>query len=496
MSEIRSFIVGVWTYCVYFPLFLLWYVAVASFRAFFDFFYPTGYKPCNEMADAFAEACATRPAGQSVRLPWVDSDASVSLALNNTGRLLSYVAIKSGWFGLAVRETGSKYKPLRSYRYYYRRNLTGNWFAEIWSVPKSGFIAAVLAIPFVDMARDVMNGLIYVNRAFVPLPGHEGLLLLFAGLLLVACFLPRAMLGRGTHFAAIAPINGGAFGGYGCAQVINWGAAIGGLSYLWLAIGAEWNVVALMSFITAILSALGGAFIETIANPELQDLYMTPAIVLVGILFGMAWTVIPAAAFWYVSLRFIAARNAKAQLEAMPVNATQVAMYDGSDFQLAADIRAPQIFLGYLAYIGVLLGIVLYPISASIAGQSWSRHEEVDPTRWSTRASAYFNQNVPAMKIRPDQEYHLQVVEGERKSGKRVCEVRAFINGREIGFRETKGNGPFYDGFNACDYLGVHIRYSKENGYKVSTYSMFMDAEEVLVMAKSLHNKFFNIYFN
>ncbi|NRH26061.1 hypothetical protein [Pseudomonas sp. MS19] len=496
MSEVRSFIIGVWTYCVYLPLFLLLSVAAGSSRAFFDFFYPTGYKPCNEMADAFAEACANRPAGYTVRLPWVDSDASVSLALNNTGRLLSYVAIKSGWFGLAVRESGTKYKPLRSYRYYYRRSLTGNWFAEIWSVPKSGFIAAILAMPFVDMARDVMKGVTYVEGEFVPLPGHEGLLLLLAGLLLVVCFLPRAMLGRGTHFAAIAPINGGAFGGYGCAQVINWGAAIGGLSYLWLAIGAEWNVVALMSFITTKLSALGSAFMEAIANPELQDLYMIPAIVLVGILFGMAWTVIPAAAFWYVSLRFIAARNAKAQLEALPVNSTQAAMYDGSDFQVAADLRAPQIFLGYLAYLGILLGIILYPISASIAGQAWSKHEEVDPARWNARASAYFNQNVPAMKIRPDQEYHLQVVEGERKSGKRVCEVRAFINGREIGFRETKGNGPFYDGFNACDYRGVHIRYSKENGYKVSTNSLSMEGVDVLVVAKSLHNKFFSIYVN
>lgn len=249
-----------------------------------------------------------------------------------------------------------------------------------------------------------------------------------------------------------------------------------------------------MSFITTKLSALGSAFMETIANPELQDLYMIPTIVLVGILFGMAWTVIPAAAFWYASLRFIAARNAKAQLEALPVNSTQAAMYDGSDFQIAADLRAPQIFLGYLAYIGVLLGIILYPISASIAGQAWSKHAEVDPARWNTRASAYFNQSVPAMKIRPEQEYHLQVVEGERKSGKRVCEVRAFINGREIGFRETRGNGPFYDGFNACDYRGVHIRYSKENGYKVSTNSLSMEGVDALVMAKSLHKKFFSIY--
>jgi hypothetical protein len=87
----------------------------------------------------------------------------------------------------------------------------------------------------------------------------------------------------------------------------------------------------------------------------------------VGILFGMAWTVIPAAAFWYVSLRFIAARNAKAQLEALPFNSTQAAMYLGSDFEKLAELRAPQVTLGYWVYMGLMVGIILYPI------QTWVR---------------------------------------------------------------------------------------------------------------------------
>lgn len=373
MSAVRSFLGAVWSYGVSLPLYVMWSLIVSSVRAAFDFFYPRGYRSCNELADAFLEECANRPAGQSVRLPWVDSSATHSLLMNNTGRLLSYVAIASGWFGVAVKNSGTQYQPKRTYRYYYRRSLTGNWFAEIWSVPKSGFIAAALAIPFVDMARDVMRGRTFVKQdsfsigEWVPLPGYEGLMLLMAGLLLVICFLPRAILGRGTHFAAIAPINGGAFGGYGCAQVINWTAAMAGLSYLWLAMGAEWDVRAVVSFIISGSSAFASEFMASMVDPGPQVLLMIPVVIAVGILFGMAWTVIPAAAFWYVSLRFIAARNTKAQLEALPFNSTQAAMYLGSDFEKLAELRAPQVTLGYWVYMGLMVGIILYPI------QTWVR---------------------------------------------------------------------------------------------------------------------------
>lgn len=373
MSAVRSFLGVVWSYGVSLPLYVMWSVVLSSARVAFDCVYPRGYKPCNELADAFVEECANRPAGQSVRLPWMDSSATHSLVMNNTGRLLSYVAIASGWFGVAVKDSGTQYRPKRTYRYYYRRNLTGNWFAEIWSVPKSGFIASALAIPFLDMARDVMRGRTFAKKdsfsigEWVALPGHEGLMLLIAGLLLVICFLPRAILGRGTHFAAIAPINGGAFGGYGCTQVINWAAAMAGLSYLWLAMGADWNVGAVASFITSGFSTFVSEFMASMIDPGPQVLLMIPVVIAVGILFGMAWTVIPAAAFWYVSLRFIAARNAKAQLEALPFNSSQAAMYLGSDFEKLAELRAPQVTLGYLVYIGLMVCIILYPI------QTWVR---------------------------------------------------------------------------------------------------------------------------
>ncbi|MCT7343964.1 hypothetical protein N5K55_34550 [Pseudomonas aeruginosa] len=304
------------------------------------------------------QMCSSRSAPialrvQSVRLPWVDSSATHSLVMNNTGRLLSYVAIASDWFGVAVKDSGTKYQPKRTYRYYYRRSLTGNWFAEIWSVPKSGTIAAILALPFVDMARAVMKSQAH---------GHEGLLLLASGLLLVLCFLPRAILGRGTHFAAIAPINGGFWWLWLCSGH-QLGASLGGLSYLWVAMGAEWNVSPTASYVAGFLSGQAQMFAhEVAADGVLITVVMTPLWVVLGCLFGMAWTVLPAAAFWYVSLRFIAARNAKAQLEALPFNSIQAAMYRGSNFERDAELVAPQVTLGYLVYIGLTVGIILYPI--------------------------------------------------------------------------------------------------------------------------------------
>ncbi|MBU0808320.1 MAG: hypothetical protein KKD30_14730 [Gammaproteobacteria bacterium] len=361
MSAVRSFLGAAWSYGVYLPLYVMWRVVTGFVRAAFDFLYPRGYKPCNELADAFVGECANRPVRQSVRLPWVDNSAMHSLVMNNTGRLLSYVAIASGCFGVAVKDSGTKYQPERTYRYYYRRSMTGNWFAEIWSVWKSGLLSAVLALPCVDFAVDVAEG-----RAVA---GHYGAMLLVSGALLVICFLPRAFLGRGVHFPAISLVNGAALGGYGCAQTINWFAGLAGVSYLWLAAGLEWDFGAAFEFAA---SKAGGFISSSVEWAKIDGwmytVFMTPVIIAAAALLGLAWTVIPAAFFWYVSLRFIAARNAKAQLEALPLNAIHAAMYAGSDFQVAAELRAPQIFLGFLVYIVVLLGIILYPISASIAG--------------------------------------------------------------------------------------------------------------------------------
>ena len=55
MSAVRSFLGAVWSYGVSLPLYVMWSLIVSSVRAAFDFFYPRGYRPCNELADAFVD---------------------------------------------------------------------------------------------------------------------------------------------------------------------------------------------------------------------------------------------------------------------------------------------------------------------------------------------------------------------------------------------------------------------------------------------------------
>jgi len=357
MAVVKGFIGAVWSRGVSLPVFIVRSLLVRCAGAVIDFIWPRGYKPCNEMLEPFVDDCANRPSGEGVRVPWVDSGATERVVLNNTGRLLSYIAIMNGWFGLAVKESGKGSDFSRKYRYYYRRSMTGNWFAEIWSVWKSGLIAGALSVPLLYPASNVFQG----KRSAAP---EDGLLLLISGLLLVVCFLPRAILGRGVHFSAISPINGGLLGGYGCAWVINWVAGLGGLSFIFIAMGAEWNAGAVVNLVISEVYGFVSGVADEVALEGAYLLLMLPVFAVIGPVVAIASMAIPAAIIWYVSLRFHAARQAKAQLEALPFNATQEAMYLNSDFQTVAEARMPQITLGYLVYLAGLFGFVLHPIVA------------------------------------------------------------------------------------------------------------------------------------
>lgn len=138
--------------------------------------------------------------------------------------------------------------------------------------------------------------------------------------------------------------------------------------------GLELNISATASYIAAFDDKSVGVagLLEMVANLELLDAMKGGLNLVLGLaaysVFGMLWTVIPAAVFWYVSLRFMAARKAKAKLESLPYSEAQAKMFPGSDFDVLAGTRAPQIFFGFLAYIGVVVGIVLHPITMSIVG--------------------------------------------------------------------------------------------------------------------------------
>lgn len=356
VNKVRLGLLGdIWFYVVMLPLQVIGGSLRWLFLSGMANLLGRGYTPCNEMADEVLKKCIDLPKGTNVRLPWIDSSASITESLGNSTRLLAYVAMANGWFGVAVKKTGTK----RHYRYYYRRDMTGNWFAEIWSIWKSGFIAAALGIPFIGWAGDTGAG--------KDVEAYYGLLFLVSGILLVLCFLPRAILGRGTHLAAISLVNGNGFGNYSCAQLINWIFGLGGISYIWLAMGLEWNLGATLGLLVGEVLSLSSEIIGTVTEGRPYRLLSLFVIVPAGIAAGMAGAIIPAAILWYVSLSFWAHRKAKGQLKALPFTQNQADLYEGSNLEYMAGFVAPQISLGGLVYLGGLFGFVLFPMVASVA---------------------------------------------------------------------------------------------------------------------------------
>lgn len=376
MKAVPEFVSNAWFWLVVLPFQMLWgflkWVCVGWFNNIAGY----GYKPRNDLLDQVYKDCVELPVGKGVRLPWAESDTP---ALTASGRLYAYVAIANKWFGLAEKVSGEGRDAKRSYRYYYRADMAGNWFAEIWSVWKSGFWAAFLALPFIEMAAHVNR----VDDAWKgrPLGGHEGVLLLVSGLLLVLFFLPRAILGRGTHLAATSLIGGGSGGGgfrYGCAQVINWAAGLAGISYLWLAFGLEWSFAASADYVIGFFNKPDGPGIKYLegSEPSVMQLMVFEvksaallALYLVG--GGLAWVIIPPAALWYVSLRYHAVRQALAQLEATGYSANQATLYDNSAFQADAGLVAPQIGLAYIIYCIGCVAFLLHPVAKSVIGLFW-----------------------------------------------------------------------------------------------------------------------------
>ncbi|OYW94213.1 MAG: hypothetical protein B7Z23_03875, partial [Pseudomonadales bacterium 32-61-5] len=146
---------------------------------------------------------------------------------------------------------------------------------------------------------------------------------------------------------------------YGCAQIINWVAGLGGISYVWVAFGLEWNFGAPLAFVSDLAGRLNIAewgFLWPLAIP----------LVMAGmVLFYMVMVLIPAAFFWYVAMTYHAERNAYAQLRALPLNQTQVNLFEGSTFQEMSGFTAPQIAFGGLLYLLMTLA-VLGPVIRSI----------------------------------------------------------------------------------------------------------------------------------
>jgi len=104
---------------------------------------------------------------------------------------------------------------------------------------------------------------------------------------------------------------------------------------------------------------------------EISDVLLVavliPVIWAAMVLFYMVMVLIPALFFWYVALSYHAERNAYAQLRALPLNQTQVNLFEGSTFQEMSGFTAPQIAFGGLLYLLMTLA-VLGPVIRSIWG--------------------------------------------------------------------------------------------------------------------------------
>jgi hypothetical protein len=109
----------------------------------------------------------------------------------------------------------------------------------------------------------------------------------------------------------------------------------------------------------------------------------------------------------------------------------------------------------------LFLSLVVAAISICGCGEKTG---EVWPDEWNAEATAYFNKTVPPMSALPGQVYHYQVV----KRKEHYYYNSLYIDGQFV--EDLRPNGAHkVGGVSAIQLDGVHVVYSKEEGYKVST---------------------------
>ncbi|MCO7577818.1 MULTISPECIES: hypothetical protein [Pseudomonas chlororaphis group] len=109
----------------------------------------------------------------------------------------------------------------------------------------------------------------------------------------------------------------------------------------------------------------------------------------------------------------------------------------------------------------LFFGLVLAAISVSGCGEKTG---EVWPEKWDVDATGYFNKFAPPLSHLPGKVYHYQVV---RVDGSFYFNS-LYIDGQFV--EDLRPNGmQKIGGVSANQLDGVHVVYSKEEGYKVST---------------------------
>lgn len=328
--------------------FLLAYFLFLGKRALFKV---GRFASCNDQLAEIQGKLLSDTSDSGRSMPWAN------YLLSKDGRILAWQAIRNGEFGVTRNKRGV-------YRYYYRKSLTGNWFAEVWPVWKSALFAA----PF-------------LNPEFLRLPmqyryhfeAGESALVFLAGLYLVLMFLPRALLGAsGVHYRTISLLGNTA--GWESAGVINFVAGLSGLSMMligWqhgLDFGACFDLV--VSKVTGFVSGgstdvTGKVFLAIVIALTAPFIF---AVMGMGVPLVMGWV------FWMGAVRWHSAHAAVEDMVAKPfLDDGQVeAFYRGTRFEVLHNpekhAQMGQVGVLVLVWWAFLVGIVLNPFVRMVVG--------------------------------------------------------------------------------------------------------------------------------
>jgi hypothetical protein len=293
-----------------------------SLKAFLGF----GFKPANDVADAALKGFMNEGADRVIAAPWLGRGG-----LDRTGRFSAIAAILGRGVGVARR--GSAFK------FYYSRGLTGRWFAEVWSVWVSAAVAAPLIVAEMSVAPGRMPAM--------------GVAQFLVGAVLTTIFLPRGLLSIGRQFAVASVIGKWS---YGPSGLLNIAVGFYGLNAMVASFYKSWDFL--------------GFWVEVIKGNVFfvrNSLYFYLVNEMGGIFLMMVGL---ASAFWAVAFKYVGARAcAQKVFVGMKANTSLVYdLYNGSAQEYATEKKAPQIALGFLAYLVLVLGLVNKPLILTVWG--------------------------------------------------------------------------------------------------------------------------------
>ena len=107
------------------------------------------------------------------------------------------------------------------------------------------------------------------------------------------------------------------------------------------------------------------------------------------------------------------------------------------------------------------------------------------PEKWGEEATSYFNENVPPLNNLPGKVYHYQVT--KYRSGNAEFFANSLYIDGELIFNDLPNASHKVGGVSAGQLDGVHIFYSREEGYKVfSKYELPESLHKMLMKNQSV----------